>query len=227
MSKLQVLGTSIRVEPAVLLNIAGLWGGISWLGARRHPERGVGPTALIGLGKMTMLLIADFGHSVAHIVSARFAEAPMDEVYVSAGMPRTLYDNNDVAPRAHIIRSLGGPIFSALGLLVSRAVVASTPKDTLTSELAAWSVIGHSVILIGSALPLPIVDAGVILKWTLVERGMSEEQADQFVQGLNWAFGVGGSGVGLALLTLGKRVPGAVVMGVSAAALGVAAGKIR
>jgi hypothetical protein len=46
----------------------------------------------------------------------------MDEVRISLGMPRTLYRENAVSPDAHRLRALGGPIFNALGLLVSLAI---------------------------------------------------------------------------------------------------------
>lgn len=227
MAKLQVLGTPIRVEPSVLVNIVGLWGGVSWLGARRHPGRGAAQAALIGLGETALLMPADFGHALAHIVSARAAGAPMDEVYISMGMPRTLYYNNDVSPDAHRIRAIGGPIFSALCLLASAAVADAAPEGSLTREMAGWSALGHGMILAGSLVPLPIVDGGVLLKWTLVARGMGEAEADAVVSRIDWAIGAAGAGAGLGLIAAGERAAGAIMIGLGAVALGVAAGKIK
>lgn len=227
MSKLHVLGTPIRVEPTVLIDIVGLWGGISWLGRRRHPERGIGQAALIGLGETALLLPSDFGHAIAHIVSARMAGAPMDEVRISMGMPRTLYWNNAVSPDAHRMRALGGPVYSALCLLASGAIWAAAPGDSLAREMAGWSALGHGMIFAGSLAPLPIVDGGVFLKWTLVARGMSEAEADQIVERIDWAIGVAGAVAGLRLIAMDKRLAGAILTGLSAVVIGVAAGKIK
>lgn len=68
-----------------------------------------------------LALLADVGHACAHTVSARLAGAPMDVILLGADMPRTLYWNNDVPPRAHIMRSLGGPVYSGVGLLMGLA----------------------------------------------------------------------------------------------------------
>ena len=68
---------------------------------------------------MILLIFADFGHAIAHIFSARYAKAPMDEILITAGMPRTLYTDNNVSPATHRMRAFGGPVFSTLGLLLS------------------------------------------------------------------------------------------------------------
>jgi hypothetical protein len=43
-----------------------------------------------------VLVPADLGHALAHISARATPGAPMDEVRLSGGMPRTLYCNNDV-----------------------------------------------------------------------------------------------------------------------------------
>jgi len=74
--------------------------------------------------------------------------------------------------------------------------------------------------LAGSLTPLPVVDGGVILKWTLVERGRTPAEADAVVRRLNLAIGAMAivAGVALAtqrnwLLPLGLIVAGAIAIG--------------
>ncbi len=126
---------------------------------------------LIGFIAIVLLLFADFGHALAHIFSARCAKAPMDEILIAGDMPRTIYFDNDVAPRECTGTAPWVDQFSsAMCLLLSAVVYAITPEGSVLRELAAWSTAGHAFIFFGSLLPLPIVDGGTIFKWTLVER---------------------------------------------------------
>jgi len=119
MVSLRIFGTPVKVKIKVLIIIAALWGSVTWLGLYWHPERGFWQGLLIGFVSAILLLIAEFGHAFAHIFSARCAGAPMDEILLSLDMPRTLYWNNDVPPNVHRKRAMGGPIFNALGFLLS------------------------------------------------------------------------------------------------------------
>ena len=119
---------------------------------------------------MPVAWFADVGHAMAHTVSARLAGAPMDEILLSSGMPRTLYLDNTVSPKTHIQRSLGGPIFSLIGFALSLLWWRNSARGSLSHDLAEASLFDHSFILLGSLSPLPIVDGGIILKWKLVER---------------------------------------------------------
>ena len=105
----------------------------------------------------------------------------MDKILLSADMPRTLYANNDVPPRTHIIRAIGGPIYSAIGLAISLLWRSFSPPASLSRELADISSFYHGMIF-GCLIPLPIVDGGTILKWSLVEKGYSPEEADGIVK---------------------------------------------
>lgn len=49
---------------------------------------------------------------------------------------------------------------------------------SMPCEVADCSSVGHGLILTGSLAPLPIVDGGSLLKWTLVERGRTPAEAD-------------------------------------------------
>lgn len=162
---------------------------------------------------MALLLAADVGHAIAHIFSARRAGAPMDAVELSANMPRTVYANNDVPPKAHRGRATGGPVYSGLGLLSGLLARALTKRSSAARELADWWSIGHGFIFFGSLTPTPSFDGGSLLKWHLVERVGDEEAAERAVRrvGLTMGGALVGAGVGLALRR--RRLPALVLGG--------------
>jgi hypothetical protein len=197
----------VRVKPAILANLVGLWGLLAWLAGRGHPERPWSLRILAGLLSTVALMVADLGHAMAHIISARYAGAPMDEILISEGMPRTLYHDNDVPPRVHRLRALGGPIYSAVGLAASCLLHHLAPRGSLAREIAGWSCLGHGFILGGSLAPLPMVDGGTMLKWTLVERGRTPEQADEIVAQVNLSLGAALTASGVALAATRRQKP--------------------
>lgn len=182
---------------------------------------------MVGALSTSTLIVADIGHAIAHIVSARYAGAPMDEILVSPGMPRTIYFDNDVPPQAHRMRALGGPIYSALGLLSSLVVRGLAPRDSAVHEIAGWSCVGHGFIFAGSLAPLPIVDGGSILKWTLVEQGRTPAEADEVVKRVNLAMGGTATTAGLVLAARRRWFPGLGLIGAGVIAIGAALGRIR
>lgn len=221
-----VWDTPVKAKPAVLGNLLGLCGVLSWMAGRRRPERSRPTRLLVGLLSFATLIVADLGHAMAHIVSARAAGAPMDEIVLSPEMPRTIYFDDDVPPHVHRTRAIGGPIFSALGLLASLLLRRLAPRESLLNELAGWSSIGHGFIL-GSLTPLPPVDGGSILKWTLVEKGKSSAEADEIVQQVGLAIGGSATAGGIALATRRRWWPALGLIVAGAVATGAALGKIR
>ena len=182
-----------------------LTGFLAWIAGLRQPERSWRQRLGLGLLAMPFALLADIGHAMAHTISARRAGAPMDEILLSTGMPRTLYQNNAVPPRTHIQRSLGGPIFSLICSVLSLLWWRNTPPESASHELAEVSLVGHSFILLGSIAPLPMVDGGTILKWKLVKVGQSPEQADQTVRKTSLSLGTILFGLGTILGFVRKR----------------------
>ncbi len=197
---------------------------LAWIAGLRKPERSLLQRLGLGLLAMPVALFAEIGHAMAHTISARLAEAPMDEILLSFGMPRTLYKNNDVPPQTHIMRSLGGPIFNLAGFSLSLLWRRLSPAGSLSRDLADTSLFGHSVIFFGSFAPLPMIDGGIILKWKLVEEGQSPKQADQSIRKINLRLGAVFLGLGALLGLFRKR---RLVGGLLAAcgAVGIAAGK--
>ncbi len=224
----RIFGTRVKANKiVVVIIIATVWGVVTWFGLRWHPERGFWQGLLIGLVTTLLLLVVEFGHDLAHIFSARYAGAPMDEILIYGGMPRTLYSNNDVSPNVHRMRALGGPIFNLMGLLLSLAIYRVTSSNSIAKEMAGWWALGHGLQLLMSVSPLPPVDGGTILKWTLVEKGKTEAEADEIVQRVDWILGsiLVITGIGLVFLRL--WIIGLILLGVGGIVFGIVAGKIR
>ncbi len=220
--------TPVKVKPLVLVNLLALWSLLSWLAGRRRPERPWPVRLLVGFLSTVALISADLGHAMAHIVSARSAGAPVDEIVVSEGMPRTVYHDDAVAPRVHRWRALGGPIYSAVGLLVSLGLRTRAPRGSTLRELASWSCLGHGFILGGSLAPLPFVDGGSLLKWTLVERGRTPKEADAVVRQVDLSLGVAAAATGIALAaTRRRRLPALGLLAAGGIAIAAALDKIR
>jgi hypothetical protein len=172
----------IKAKPPFWLLVGLMWGLFVWIAGKRKPERPFTQNLLVGSLSLPLAFLADIGHAMAHTESAKRAGAPMDEILLSADMPRTLYANNDVPPRTHIIRASGGPIYSAIGLTISLLWRSFSPPASLSRELADISSFYHGVIFFGCLIPLPMVDGGTILKWSLVEKGATPEEADAVVK---------------------------------------------
>jgi hypothetical protein len=197
--------TPVKAKPSVLANLLALWGLMSWLAGRGKPERPWLTRLLVGFLSTMALLSADLGHAMAHIVSARYAGAPMDEIIVSSGMPRTVYHDGNVSPLVHRLRALGGPVYNAMGLVTGLLLRLLAPGGSLVREVAGWSCLGHGLILGGSLVPLPFVDGGSILKWTLVASGRTPEEADELVRRADLALGGAALAAGVALIATRRR----------------------
>jgi Zn-dependent protease len=142
-------------------------------------------------------------------------------------MPHTLYDNNAVSPDVHRLRALGGPLFNAALLVLSAVVLAVAPSNSIVWELAAWSAAAHGMMLLMSLAPVPGVDGGTLLKWTLVARAWPEEQAEAAARRLGWLSGVAVALLGLGLITLQAWIVGGLFALAGIIILGTAAGLIR
>ena len=229
MLSMRIFNTPVKVKATFLIFIVPIWVGVTWLGLYWHPGRGFWPGVLVGFVTVILLLVAEIGHPIAHIFSARYAGAPMDEIQISAetGMPRTLYWNNEVSPDAHRLRAMGGLLFNLFGLLLSLAVYAVVPGNSIAWELAAWSAAGHGLLLIMSLAPVPMVDGGTLLKWTLVARGRTVTQADEILRRVDWVMGTVAGIVGVVLIALQIWIAGVILVGIGVVVLCVAAGKLR
>jgi Zn-dependent protease len=227
MMTIRIFNTPVKVSLKFLPIFVVLWGCVSWLGVYWHPGRTLWQGLLIGLITSVLLLLAELGHPVGHIFSARLAGAPMDEILITADMPRTIYKNNNVAPKVHRMRALGGITYNLACLLISLVIFAVSAHGSLLHELMTWSAFGHAMLILMSLVPVPMVDGGSILKWTLVERGRTERAADAVVRQVDWAFGILLVVVGVVLIFLGSWIIGLILLGVAGVVFGIAAGKVR
>jgi hypothetical protein len=223
----RILDTPFEIEPGFVINLFALWTGMSWYLGKSYPYWKLRVRVITGALTGLALVVADVGHALAHSISARAAGAPMDRVKLSSGMPRTVYEDQDVPPRAHIQRALGGPLFSALGLVISLGVRTLVPRGSVAHEVASWSSIGHGLIFAGSLAPLPIVDGGSILKWSLVESGKTPSTADDIVEQAGIATGVATCTAGAALAVRRSWLPAAGLFAAGLVAIAAANGKIR
>lgn len=189
---------------------------------KRRPQLSWPARLLAGALSLPIALLPDFVHFWGHTVSARYAGAPMDTILYAVGMPRTLYADNAVPPHTHRMRALGGVIFNALALLGGLLVRRATPPDSFARELADLFCAGNGFLVPASLVPLPFVDGGTILKWTLVEQGRSEAEADALIRRIDGAVGIAAASAGTLALARGWRLAGGALIGGGLSALAAA-----
>ncbi len=78
-----------------------------------------------------------------------------------------------------------------------------------------------------SLSPLPPVDGDTILKWTLVEKGKTEAEADEVVRRVDWILGSIFVITGIGLIFLRMWIIGLIFLGVGGIVFGIVAGEIR
>jgi len=145
------------MRPEALLSDL-LAGALAYLSARTLPDDQRMPLVLASIA---LWPTSELIHTAGHIISARQAGAPMDEVRWSI-LAGTLYRDNDVTPRQHIGRAIGGPIASGVVALLWWLAWRSLGK-TLLGRVALAACLQNAFLALGSLLPLPWVDGGVIV----------------------------------------------------------------
>lgn len=139
---------------------------------------------------MFLLLGSEWCHNLAHaFVSARIRK-PVDAIRVNFGMPLLIFfdpDDPQVQPSEHILRSIGGPVFNLLALLPAYIFLTSCSEGT-PERFAAQLAFDTNLFLSTAALaPLPVLDGGPLLKWSLVRQGSSPQKAEEIVKRANGA----------------------------------------
>jgi hypothetical protein len=159
-SHFALLGVPVRLRPAAALS--GVLAGMLAYVLARLLARGERPSPALGLLGTLTWYDTELAHVIGHIISARMAGAPMS--YIRWGfMAMTGYTDHDVTPQQHIGRSLGGPIASGVAALVWW-LAHRMLGDTLLGRAAQIAAIQNGLIALGSLLPIPIIDGGVILE---------------------------------------------------------------
>lgn len=201
----QVFGTPLVVKGWTGLPLIELvlWGVLSWVAGRKRPDWSLQKRAYAGALTTTIMLGSEWCHNLAHTAVASKIGKPVDAIRIFWGTPLLIYYNiNDqqVTPRQHILRALGGPVFNALMVPLTWLAKCLSREGSLTRYAADFALGTNSVLSTISLLPIPGIDGGPILKWSLVESGRSPEEADEVVKGVNLFLGGGlavASGVAL------------------------------
>jgi len=203
-----VFGTPMVVKGWSGLPVVELvvWVILSWVARRNRPAWTLKEQVWAGAVTTTIMLGSEWCHNLAHTALAHRIGKPVDAIRIVWGMPLLIYyDINDqlVSPRQHILRALGGPVFNGMMVLVAWLAKGFTHQGTPTRYAVDFALGTNSFLSTVSLFPIPGIDGGPILKWSLVERGHSPAQADELVKGVNRILG---SGLGLAAgLALKKR----------------------
>jgi len=165
-----------------------LWGFFARASRQRNPERSWFRAGLEGLCQMLIMVGSEWGHNLAHLSASHLVRKPMDQLHIQLGMPRCVYyklNDEDVSPREHITRALGGPVFNLTLLPIASAAKRLTKKETIAGMTARTAFASNLFLSTISLLPIPGIDGGPILKWSLVERGMTNQEADEVVRKAN------------------------------------------
>lgn len=102
-------------------------------------------------------------HAFGHILSGKIVRSAMDELLITTTRDVNLYhgDQNLIPGYVHLVRSLGGPILNLLAAGIFY-ILTPAPTQEFLSRLLASLVSINLFIGLGSFLPLPSVDGGVI-----------------------------------------------------------------
>jgi hypothetical protein len=153
-----LLGVPVRLKPIAALP-GVLVGALTYALVRRYASQDA-PALLLGLASALCWYGTDVVHVAGHITSARLAGAPMDYVSWRIFAINGYYDH-DVTPRQHIGRAIGGPIASGLAALLCWLLWRVLGRSLL-GRLALIGFIQNAFIALGSLMPIPIIDGGVI-----------------------------------------------------------------
>jgi Zn-dependent protease len=206
------------------------WAILTWVTQRKKPEwsgvKQVGAGAI-----MTCTLFAsEWGHNLAHTLVASRIGKPVDAIRIFWGTPLLVYyDINDrqVAPHQHILRAVGGPTFNALLVPVTWIAKLSTSPGTFSRYLADFTFGVNAFLSTVSLLPIPGIDGGPILKWSLVEAGQSPERADEAVKSVNRYLGAGLAAASGLAAKKGKKWLAAGAAALAATALAIGFGLLK
>lgn len=201
----RAFGTPLVVKGQTWLPLTELavWLLMAWLAGWGRPDRAWGQR--LGIGALTtfVLLGSEWCHNLAHAAAARLVGKPMDALRIVWGMPLVVYydiGDETVTPREHVLRALGGPVCNALILPFALLFRRFTREGSALRDVANTAVGMNAFLSTVSLLPIPGIDGGPILKWSLVERGSTPDAADETVKGVNRVMSGGlGLAAGVAL----------------------------
>ncbi len=228
----RVFDTPVVVKDTTWLPVTqfAVWLLMSWLAGRGRDDRPWWKRLGVGALTMSTILGSEWCHNLAHAAAAQSIGKPMDALRVTWGMPLVVYyDINDssVTSCQHIFRALGGPVGSGLLLLLALLFRRLTRQGTVPGDVANAAVGMNAFLFSVSLLPIPGIDGGPILKWSLVDRGATPEEADKTVRGVNRVLG-GGLGVAAGIaLKKRRRFVGSILAMFAALSLSIGFGLLK
>jgi len=225
-------GTPLVVKGKTWFPLAQLatWLILSWVAGRRKPERSLGQRLGVGVLTMPVVLGSEWCHNLAHAGAASWIGKPMDAIRIVWGMPLLIYyDINDasVSPPQHIYRALGGPAFNALLWFAAWLLKQQVRPGSVLGEMTEAAEKTNAFIAGVGLLPIPGIDGGPILKWSLVELGRTPAEADQDVRKVNGVLVAGLAGAGVAALKRKRWLEGGFLVMLAATALSIATGLLK
>lgn len=171
-----------------------VWGAMAYLAGNRKPGRTWPERLAVGALTMPVVLGSEWLHNLAHAAAANLTGHPVDAIRITWGMPLLVYfeiNDQTVTPQEHIIRAVGGPLFNVVVLPLWQLVRRLSPPDSMGSDVGEAGVWMNTFLLIMGMLPIPGLDGGPILKWSLVAGGKTVDEADEVVRKVNGPLSVG------------------------------------
>lgn len=207
-----------------------VWGALAHVAGKRKPGR-TWPERLMVAGlTMPVMLGSEWLHNLAHAGAAKLVGHPVDAIRITWGMPLLVYfelNDQQVAPKEHLIRASGGPLFNALTLPLWWLVWKWSSGDIVWRDVGEVGVGMNAFLLSAGLLPIPGLDGGPILKWSLVERGASLAEADEIVRKVNGPLAVGMGAVSAAAIKKKKWLPGIIAAMLAVVSALVFTGKLK
>jgi hypothetical protein len=206
------------------------WPIMAWVAKRRNPQRSWRESFGIGVLTVPVVLGSEWCHNLAHAMAAKLVGKPMDAIRIMWGMPRVIYDDinaQDVTPNHHILRALGGPLINLILLPFAFLMKKLTKPESRTRDVAEVAVWANAMIPAVGLLPIPALDGGPILKWSLVRRGHTIDEADQVVRKVNGVMGTALALAGGISLKKRRKFLGGLLIALGAAALGFGLGFLK
>jgi hypothetical protein len=170
------------------------WGLLSQVAGSKNPTWTPRQRLTAGATTTVMLFASEWGHNLAYAALAAWIGKPVDAIRIFFGTPLLIYydsENSLVTPAQHITRASGGSIFNGLMVAIAWLGRWLTPKGSLSHYCMDFVLDANRALMLISWLPIPSLDGGSILKWSLVLRGRSREKADEAVEQVNLAVGAG------------------------------------
>ena len=206
------------------------WPIMAWVAKKRISERSWLQSLGIGALTMPVLLGSEWCHNLAHAAAANMVGKPADAIRITWGMPLLVYyDVNDreVTPRQHIIRALGGPVFNILVLPIAIYLRSRSGPKSISRDLANVALGANIFLPAVGLLPIPGIDGGPILKWSLVQKGQTLQEADHSVRKVDGVLGILLAIAGVFSLRRRRWLIGGLLMQLGAIALSIALGILK